>query len=542
MYKYLLIPFSIIILSGCMKGQKADLVIHNAIIHIMDENETQYEAIAIKDGKILEVGPERQILNKYSSDETIDAEGKEMYPGFTDAHGHLMPYADMKLGANLFGCRTLEELLVRTEKYADKSNRKFIVGHGWDQSMWGGDILPTNEKLNELFPNTPVCLYRVDGHAVLVNQAALDKAKITNKSIIPGGQVTVENRVCTGLLLDNAMDSMSAVIPAYPEKNRINALMEIQEELFQYGITSVHDAGIANKDLPLFKKVAESKELKLNVYGMLRNSAENKTFVEKNGKVNWGNFYISSFKMFADGALGSRGALLKKPYSDAHNHLGIQTTTPEDMNNLAHFCLKHGYQLNTHAIGDSSNAILLNLYEKAYAVNQDHRWRIEHAQVVDPADFELFRKYNVLPSVQPTHAISDMRWVENRLGKDRMQGAYAYQSILKETGIIAIGTDFPFDRLNPFLTIFAATQRKNTDNQPSGGFRLEDGLSLMDCIRGMTIWAAIASFQEKYSGTLEKGKEANLILVERPLNSGRSFRENFSMLTVIKGEIVYRID
>lgn len=525
-----------------MKGQKADLVIHNAIIHIMDENETQYEAIAIKDGKILEVGPERQILNKYSSDETIDAEGKEMYPGFTDAHGHLMPYADMKLGANLFGCRTLEELLVRTEKYADKSNRKFIVGHGWDQSMWGGDILPTNEKLNELFPNTPVCLYRVDGHAVLVNQAALDKAKITNKSIIPGGQVTVENRVCTGLLLDNAMDSMSAVIPAYPEKNRINALMEIQEELFQYGITSVHDAGIANKDLPLFKKVAESKELKLNVYGMLRNSAENRTFVEKNGKVNWGNFYISSFKMFADGALGSRGALLKKPYSDAHNHLGIQTTTPEDMNNLAHFCLKHGYQLNTHAIGDSSNAILLNLYEKAYAVNQDHRWRIEHAQVVDPADFELFRKYNVLPSVQPTHAISDMRWVENRLGKDRMQGAYAYQSILKETGIIAIGTDFPFDRLNPFLTIFAATQRKNTDNQPSGGFRLEDGLSLMDCIRGMTIWGAIASFQEKYSGTLEKGKEANLILVERPLNSSRSFRENFSMLTVIKGEIVYRID
>ena len=275
---------------------------------------------------------------------------------------------------------------------------------------------------------------------------------------------------------------------------------------------------------------------------MLRNTAANRDFAAQSGKTNWGNVYISSFKMFADGALGSRGALLKKPYTDAHNHLGIQTTSIKEMYELADFCLKHDFQMNTHAIGDSSNAILLNLYAKANEMNEDHRWRIEHAQVVDPLDFALFSKHNVFPSVQPTHAISDMRWAENRLGKERLKGAYAYQSILNETGIIAIGTDFPFDRLNPFLTIFAATQRKNMDNQPNGGFRMEDGISLMDCIRGMTIWPAIASFQEKRTGTLEKGKEANLILLDRPLNSGGTFRENFSLLTIIRGEIVYRID
>lgn len=525
-----------------MKGKNADLVIHNAIIHSMDDNDNTYEAIAVKDGKILELGPERQILNKYLAEETIDAGGREIYPGLTDAHGHLIPYADMKLGANLFGSKSMSELFVRTEKYADKTSRKFIVGHGWDQSMWGSDILPNNEKLNELFPKTPVCLYRVDGHAVLVNQAALDKAKISAETKIFGGEVSVVDGKCTGLLLDKAMDSMTAIIPPYAKKDRIAALLEIQDELLQYGVVSVHEAGIENKDIDLFKEIAENGQLKLEVYGMLRNSPENRAFAAKNGKVNWGSFYISSFKMFADGALGSRGALLKKPYSDDHNHFGIQTTSYAEMQDLAEFCLKHDYQLNTHAIGDSSNAILLNLYKRAFEVKKDHRWRIEHAQVVDPNDFQLFAEYGVFPSVQPTHAISDMRWAENRLGKDRLKGAYAYQSILNQTGIMAIGTDFPFDRINPYLTIHAATNRKDTDNQPAAGFMPNEALSLIDCIKGMTRWAAFACFRETETGSLEKGKEATLIMLEKPMDSGGTFRENFSLLTIIRGEVVYRVE
>ncbi len=525
-----------------MKGEKADLVIHNAIIYSMDDNNKVYEAIAIKDGKILELGPERQILNKYRADETIDGEGKEIYPGFTDAHGHLIAYADMKLGVNLFGSKSMGEILVRTEKYADKTGRKFIIGHGWDQSLWGKDVLPTNAELNKLFPKIPVCLYRVDGHAILANQAALNVAKITKESKIFGGQVTVEDGKCTGLLLDKAMDSMMTVLPPYTQKERIAALMEIQDELIQYGVVGVHEAGITYNDLKLFRKIARNGQLKLEVYGMLRNTPENRAFAKINGKVKWGNVYISSFKMFADGALGSRGALLKKPYSDAHDHMGIQTTSAEDMNTLADFCLKYDFQLNTHAIGDSANSLLLHLYQKAFEVKKDHRWRIEHAQVIDPKDFSLFAQYGVFPSVQPTHAISDMNWAENRLGPKRLKGAYAYQSILNQTGIIALGTDFPFDRINPFLTLFAATQRKNMENQPLEGFRKEDALSLQDAIKGMTIWPAFASFREAETGSLEKGKEATLILLDRPIDNGGTFRENFSLLTIIRGETVYRID
>jgi len=525
-----------------MKSKSADLVIHNAQIHTMDNGNKVYQAMAIKDGKILEVGPERQILNKYSAEETIDAAGKEVYPGFIDAHGHLMSYAKMLLSVNLFGCKSMDQLLVLTEKYADKSNRKVITGYGWDQTLWGDTELPNNERLNELFPTTPVCLYRVDGHTLLANDAALKMANITPESSFYGGMVKVINGKCTGILIDNAMEAVNKVIPPFSQKERMEAVLEIQNELLQYGITSVHEAGISNEEIALFKKMVDDKQLEIEVYAMLMDSPENRKFVEKNGKVHWGNFYIRSFKMFADGALGSRGALLKAPYADEHNHIGVQTTRMEDMLNLADFCLKHDYQLNTHAIGDSANAILLNLYKKAYEVNKDHRWRIEHAQVVDPKDFSLFAQYGVFPSVQPTHAVSDQRWAEVRLGKERMAGAYAYQSILNQTGILALGTDFPVERVNPFLTIFAATQRKNADNFPTNGFLAKEAISLDDCLRGMTIWAAFAAFRENETGSLEKGKEATFVVLDRPMNEGPTFIENFANRTVIKGKTVYSVE
>jgi predicted amidohydrolase YtcJ len=542
MLKYIAFSISILTLTACMKAKSADLVIHNARIHTMDNSDQVAEAMAIKDGKILEVGPERQILNKYSSEETIDAGGKDVYPGFTDAHGHLGSYSKMLLSANLFGSKSYDEMLVITEKYADKSSRKFITGYGWDHASWGDTILPNNERLNEVFPDVPVCLYRVDGHTLLANDAALKLAKITPESTFYGGMVKVENGKCTGILVDNAMEAMNKVIPPFSQNERIEKILEIQDELLQYGVTSVHEAGIANEEIALYKKMVDEDKLKIEVYAMLMDSPENRKFVEKNGKVNWGTFYISSFKMYADGALGSRGALLKAPYSDEHNHLGVQTTRTEDMLNLAEFCLKHDYQLNTHAIGDSTNKVLLTLYEKAFKAKKDHRWRIEHAQIVDPIDFELFAKYAVFPSVQPTHAVSDQRWAEKRLGKNRMAGAYAYQSILNQTGIFCLGTDFPVERINPFLTIHAATNRKNADNFPDGGFLAKEAITLKDCLKGMTIWAAFAAFRENEAGSLEKGKEATFVILDRPLNQGPNFIENFANRTVIRGETVYSVD
>lgn len=528
-------------LFSCMKGQKVDLIIHNANIHVMDDAGSVHEAMAIRDGKVIEVGPERQILNKYRSDEDIDALGKDVYPGLTDAHGHLLMYANQKLGVDLTGAKSMDEVIYRCEKYFAKSSNKFIIGGGWDQSLWGNDSMPNNKKLSEVFKNIPVCLYRVDGHAALVNEYLFKKAKIQS-TIVDGGEVKMVNGVPTGLLLDNAMNFISKHVPAYPLSQVKKAISEIQEELFQYGITGTHEAGIDFKHIQLFKSMISSGKLKLELYAMLMNSPENRTFAIKNGPYRFRNLSIRSFKVFADGSLGSRGALLKKPYTDDHHSHGLLLTSVNEMKNIAQFCLKHGYQMNTHGIGDSANALILDIYKNAFNRNPDHRFRIEHSQVIDPADFAKFSEYAVFPSVQPTHATSDQRWAENRLGKNRLQGAYAYRTLLRQYGMLAIGTDFPVESTNPFFTIHAAVQRKNPTNQPLNGFLSQESLSLDEVIRGMTIWAAFSSFQENELGSLEKGKRANFVIFDKPLESNPSFEQNYAWRTFIRGKMVFALD
>jgi predicted amidohydrolase YtcJ len=539
-YGFLFLALSSFLFS-CMKGQKVDLIIHNANIHVMDDAGSVHEAMAIRDGKIIEVGPERQILNKYRSDEDIDALGKDVYPGLTDAHGHLLMYANQKLGVDLTGAKSMDEVIYRCEKYFAKSSNKFIIGGGWDQSLWGNDSMPNNKKLSEVFKNIPVCLYRVDGHAALVNQFLFKKAKIQATNV-DGGEVKIVNGIPTGLLLDNAMNFITKLLPAYPLSQVKKAISEIQEELFQYGITGTHEAGIDFKHIQLFKSMISGGQLKLELYAMLMNSPENRTFAIKNGPYRFRNLYIRSFKVFADGSLGSRGALLKKPYTDDHQSHGLLLTSVNEMRNVAQFCLKNGYQMNTHGIGDSANALILDIYKNAFKRNPDHRFRIEHSQVIDPSDFLKFSEYAVFPSVQPTHATSDHRWAEKRLGKNRLQGAYAYRTLLRQYGMLAIGTDFPVESTNPFFTIHAAVQRKNPSNQPLNGFLAHESLSLDEVIRGMTIWAAFSSFQENELGSLEKGKRANFVIFDKPLESNSSFEQNYAWRTFIRGKMVFALD
>jgi predicted amidohydrolase YtcJ len=508
----------------------------------MDERNTVAEAMAIKDGKIVEVGPERQILNKYSAEEEIDAAGKDVYPGFTDAHGHMLSYAKQKLSVDLVGTRSFDELLVRTEKYQSRFKRKFIVGRGWDQSLWSSNELPDNEELNKLFPTTPVCLFRIDGHALLANEALLKMAGIGPETAIEGGIIHVKEGKCTGMLVDNAMNPVYKLIPEFPEKEMRQAILEIQDELFQFGITGVHEAGIENKDIQLFRKMIDEDDLSLDIYAMLMPSEANITFAKKNGPYAYKNLVIRSFKVMGDGALGSRGALLKQPYSDQHGHHGVLTTSIPEMKRIAAIAEETGYQMNTHAIGDSTNKILLDLYQRVFEFNKDHRWRIEHAQVIDPKDFELFSNYGVFPSVQPTHAVSDQRWAEQRLGRKRMLGAYAYKTLLNQYGMLAIGTDFPVELTDPFLTIHAAVKRKNADGVPGGGFYSNESITLEDCIKGMTIWAAFASFQEERLGSLEKGKDATFAIFESPVKANDEYKPNFATYTFIKGKKVYSVE
>jgi predicted amidohydrolase YtcJ len=535
----LLLSSAFFLLNSCYKGQSVDMIIHNASIHTMNEGYVVAEAMAIKDGKILEVGPERQILNKYAADKQIDAQGKDVYPGLTDAHGHLLSYAKQKLSIDLVGTLSFEELLVRTEKYQSKFKRKFIVGRGWDQSLWPSNELPENSALNKLYPNIPVCLFRIDGHALLANDALLKLAGIDPETKIEGGIIHLKNGQCTGLLVDNAMNPVYELIPEFPEREMRSAILEIQDELYQYGITGVHEAGIENKDIDFFKKMIDKDEFSLDLYAMLMPSEENISFAKKNGPYSYKNLIIRSFKVMGDGALGSRGALLKQPYSDQHGHHGVLTTPVSEMKRIASIAEETGYQMNTHAIGDSTNKILLELYQRVFEVNKNHRWRIEHAQVIDPKDFKLFSAYGVFPSVQPTHAVSDQRWAEQRLGRKRMVGAYAYKTLLKQYGMLAIGTDFPVELTDPFLTIHAAVNRQNGENFPGGGFYRNESITLEECIKGMTIWAAFASFQEERLGSLEKGKDATFAIFESPVKASEEFKPNFASYTFIKGKMVY---
>lgn len=522
-----------------MKGIKVDLIVHNARIHTMDEAGSIMEAMAISDGKIVEIGPERQILNKYRADKVLDAQQKAIYPGFTDAHGHLFAYARQKLGVDLFGVPSFDELMIRITKHQAKNPRSFIIGRGWDQSLWGSDEMPTNAALNKAFPNIPVALYRVDGHAVLVNDFLLRKAGISVETAVEGGKIIQSGNQCSGLLLDNAMELVKPFIPDYSNKEYENSLLEIQQELLSFGITGVHEAGVTQKELSILRNLNKQKKLVIDVYAMLMANQENLSFAKRHKIFQEGKISVRSFKLYLDGALGSRGALLKQPYNDDAATTGIQITSIDSLNFWMKQSLALGYQLNTHAIGDSANKIVLESYKMAYDKLPDHRWRIEHAQVVDPLDWHLFKDNVVFPSVQPSHAVSDQRWAASRLGEDRLSGAYAYFSLYKNFGMLALGTDFPVEPINPFNTLRSAVLRKDKNNFPPKGFLSNEALSLTLALKGMTIWPQFASFSESKRGMLIKGYDATFIILDKPMSDSEIPIDNFALQTFILGKPEY---
>lgn len=530
-----------LLFSACMKGEHVDLIIHNARVHVMDESLTIEEAVAISDGKIVEVGPERQILNKYSGDEEIDAQGKDIYPGLTDAHGHIFSYANQKLNLDLVGSKSLQEVVYRCEKFYSLTGKNFLIGRGWDQTIFGKDEMPNSTLLNEKFPQIAICLYRVDGHAVLINDYLLKKAGITAKTKIDGGEIEIINGKPSGLLIDNAMNLIEPYLPKNSYREMEEKFMEIQRELVQYGITGVHEAGISFEQLKFLKKIIKKNKLDLNVYAMLLPSNKNKEFARKNGPFSYRNLEVKSFKVYVDGALGSRGALLKKSYSDKANSKGLLLTQVSELRGLSDFCLNTNYQLNFHGIGDSSISLILDICKSVFERKKDHRFRIEHAQVIDPNDLKKFADFAVFPSVQPTHAVSDCRWVEQRIGKSRLNGAYAYKSLINQYGMVAIGTDFPVENIDPFATIHAATQRKNINNQPANGFLLNESISFDEVMKGMTIWAAFAEFSENKRGTIEKGKEATIVIFDKPLSPTADYTQNFAWKTFIRGKLVFQL-
>lgn len=539
---FLPIACCLLFLSSCKFRQKADMIIHHAKIYTVDEKFSIAEAMAVKDGKVMAIGKNDEILKAYESDVTEDAKGKTVFPGFIDAHAHFVGYALSLQKVNLVGTASWEEVVDRCSDFGKGlAAGQWLTGRGWDQNDWAIKEFPTNERLNELFPDRPVLINRVDGHAAIANQKALDLAGIKPGDKLTGGVIVVNNGKLTGLLVDNAVDLVSAKIPGPDDTQAKASLMLAQANCFATGLTSVHDCGLDYEVAEKIKKLQESGDLKMRMYIMLSDSKNNFDQAFAKGKIKTDRLTLSGFKVYADGALGSRGACLLQPYSDKPGWQGFLLSPQPHFDSVANIIYQKGWQMCTHAIGDSGNRTILNIYAKYLKGKNDLRWRIEHAQVVNQNDFKLFGEYSIIPSVQPTHGTSDMYWAGDRLGNERVKGAYAYQQLLKENGWMPLGTDFPVEDISTFKTFFAAVVRQDAKGFPAGGYQMENALTREQTIRGMTIWAAKAAFEEKQKGSLEKGKFADFIILDTDLMNcpATDILKTKVLATYVNGEKVY---
>lgn len=542
MKKILLFCFLSIALISCNSENKAeaDLLVYNAEIYTVDDDFSTAEAFVTKDGKFLEVGTAEELQKKYKVSEKLDAGGKSVFPGFIDGHAHFYRLGLQQQRVDLAGTKSFKEVVQRIVDFQNKRNVKFITGRGWDQNDWENKEFPNKDTLDQLFPDTPVAVTRIDGHALLANQAALDKAGITTETSFSGGDIEQEKGELTGIIIDNPMGLVAKAQPAPSTNEQVNALMDAQKLSFKYGLTTVVDAGIDKETIELMDSLHKDGSLKIRLYAMISNTEENLDHYLDKDPIKTERLNVRSVKFYGDGALGSRGAALKEEYSDRAGHFGALLSPVEDFKETAKRVAASKFQLNTHAIGDSANYMVLETYDKLLANDEDRRWRVEHAQVIDEEDFKYFSK-NIIPSVQPTHATSDMYWAEDRLGEERIKGAYAYKKLLDQAGILALGTDFPVEEVSPFLTFYAAVARQDTDNFPEDGFMKEQALSREETLKGMTIWAAYANFEEKEKGSIEAGKFADFIILDRDIMKveNSEIPEIKVLETYVNGEKVY---
>ncbi len=537
----ILLMIPILLFSCTSSKQEVDLLVKNATVYTVNNSFSKAEAFVVSNGKIVAVASVIELEKKYNPKNVFDAQGKTIVPGLIDAHAHLYGLGLSLQQVNLVGTKSVEEVLDKLVAFQKKNKLDFLTGRGWDQNDWEVKEFPDKSLLDELFPNTPVALTRIDGHALWVNSKALELAGITKNTIVNGGEIIFNNGEPTGILIDNAMTLVYQQIPKPDTNQKIKALLDAQKICLQNGLTTVVDAGLDDEVIMLIDSLQQTGSLKLRVYAMLSYNAYNLAKYLPAGIKKTERLNVRSVKIYADGALGSRGAALLKPYSDMPHHTGLMMLTKKQFKAIAVRLRDAGFQMNTHAIGDSANRMVLQVYEEVLSGTKNARWRVEHAQVVAPEDFDYF-SMNSIPSVQPTHATSDMYWAEDRLGKERIKGAYAYKKLLKQAGMVALGTDFPIEKVNPLFTFYAAIARKDLNNYPVEGYRKEEALSRQETLQGMTIWAAYANFEEKEKGSIEAGKWADFTVLDKDIMTiPETEIPNVKVLaTFINGEPVFK--
>ncbi len=561
--KFVLLSFAIFIASCGNNKQQADLIVKNGIVYTVDSVFTVAQSFAVKEGKILAVGTNKEIEEQYESETVVDALGHAVFPGLIDAHCHFYGYGVDLKKISLYGTKSFDEILSIVAKEKDKLFSGWIFGRGWDQNDWDVKEYPDKTKLDSLFPNTPVFLLRIDGHAALVNSEGLRRAKINANTKVKGGAIeyiytfneswTPQDEIAeikhmgypfwepTGLLIDNAVDIVKKVIANPSRKDEIEALLIAQKNCFEVGLTTVDDAGIDYSTTVLLDSLQKNNLLKMRVYAMLTPNEENLNHYLQKGIYKTERLSVRSFKFYADGALGSRGACLLKDYADKKNHKGFLLNEPKYFAEMAAKILEKGFQMNTHCIGDSADRFILETYGQVLKGKNENRWRIEHCQVMNEKDIKLFQENNIIPSVQPTHATSDMYWAKDRLGEERVKYAYAYKELLNAAGKLALGTDFPVEDISPIKTFYAAVVRKDAKGFPENGFQMENALTREETLKGMTIWAAYANFEEKEKGSIEKGKFADFVILDTDIMKcdAKKILNTKVAYTYINGEKVF---
>ena len=527
----------LIFLTSCTES--VDLIVHNAKIYSVDEFSNSYSSFAVKEGKFVYVGGD-EILSNFSSANIINAQELPVYPGFIDSHAHFYDLGFYLNQVDLKNTQSLEEVIDRVKEFDSENNSNFIIGRGWDQNDWNNKTLPTNKLLNETFPDKPVVLRRIDGHAYLVNDHALKLAGISNSTKVDGGEIIKIGNRLSGVLIDNSMRLVDKIIPEPSKEESIQALLSAQDLAFQNGLTTISDAGLTKKQIDLIDELQKDGALKIRIYAMIENDPSSLEHFLELGPYKTDRLNVRSVKVYVDGALGSRGALLKDDYSDRKGYKGIIRTPIDSVNNLAFRLAGTKFQMNTHAIGDKANRIVLDAYGDALFDYRDPRWRIEHAQVIAEEDFDLFNR-KIIPSVQPTHATSDMYWLNERIGPKRAKFAYAYKELLNRSNVIAFGTDFPVEDISPIMTFYSAVARKDINGYPDKGFQIENSVSRLDALYAMTSHGAYANFEEDEKGSIEVGKFADFIILDNDLITSPEKRIPLTNIvaTFINGELVF---
>ena len=504
-------------MNSCNQKTPVDLIVHNANIYTVDNDFSKAQAFAVKNGKFVAVGDEETIMNQYVATDVIDAQGDAVYPGFMDGHCHFTGYGENLIRwADLKGCLSFDEVIERLKEHDSLYPSEWLLGRGWDQNLWEVAEFPDNEKLAEVFPDKKVLLTRVDGHAVLVSKEVLELAGINESKKMDGGMAIIKESRCSGVLLDNLADAAKALVPKMENELRVQALLKAQENCMGVGLTSVTDAGLDIGTIELIDSLQQAGQLKMHVNAMVNPDDETMDYFMRQGVIDKERLTIRSVKIYVDGALGSRGAKLLEPYSDDPENTGLIVESDEFYRHVCQKAYDAGYQVCCHAIGDGGVRHILGIYSEYLKGKNDLRWRIEHSQVVDEADFQRYGDLSVIPSIQTTHCTSDMDWADERLG-ERIKNAYAYQRLLQQNGWVVNGTDFPIEDISPIYTFYAALARKHLDGTPTEGFQMENALNREQALRSITIWVAKGCFLEARKGSIEVGKDADFVILDRDL-------------------------